>query len=127
MAAEALSPPPRSADPNPLNTAPAAVDLIHIFIHTITVAKTNREPAGAYANVACHGIAFEGTELPLSDPAGLTREDLEARGEARFVTVGADALGRVVAVVYAYRSDHVRLISACPATRREKEAYAHGI
>ena len=89
--------------------------------------ETNWDPAKARANVARHGIAFEDAELALTDPAGLTREDPDARGEARFITVGADALGRIVAVVYAYRGDDVRLISARPATRREKEAYAQGI
>ena len=89
--------------------------------------EINWDAAKARTNVARHGIAFEDAELALSDPAGLTREDPDARGEARFVTVAADALGRVVAVVYAYRGDDVRLISARPATRREKEAYAQGI
>ena len=43
------------------------------------------------------------------------------------MTVGADALGRIVAVVYAYREEDVRLISARPATRKEKDTYAKGI
>ena len=89
--------------------------------------ENNWDPAKARTNVTRHGVAFEDAELALTDPAGLTREDPDARGEARFVTVGADALGRIVAVVYAYRGDDVRLISARPATRREKEAYAQGI
>ena len=89
--------------------------------------ETNWDPAKARANVTRHGVAFEDAELALTDSAGLTREDPDTRDEARFVTVGADALGRIVAVVYAYRGDDVRLISARPATRREKEAYAQGI
>lgn len=89
--------------------------------------ETNWDPAKARANLARHGIAFEDAELVLSDPAGLTREDPDAEGEARFVAVGADAFGRLVAVVYAHRGDDVRLISARPATRKEKEAYAQGI
>lgn len=66
--------------------------------------ETNWDPAKACANLACHGIAFEDAELALSDPTGLTREDPDARGESRFVTIGADALGRIVAVVYTYRT-----------------------
>ncbi len=89
--------------------------------------ETNWDPAKARANLARHGVAFGDAELALWDPAGLTREDPDAEGETRFVTVGADALGRIVAVVYAWRGDDVRLISARPATRREKEAYAQGI
>ena len=89
--------------------------------------ETNWDPLKARANLAKHGVALEDAELALSDPSGLTREDLHARGEERFVTVGADALGRIVAVVYAYREEDVRLISARPATRKEKDAYAKGI
>ena len=65
--------------------------------------ETNWDPAKARANLARHGVAFEDAELALWDPAGLTREDPDAEGETRFATVGADALGRIVAVVYAWR------------------------
>ena len=63
--------------------------------------KTNWDPRKARANLAKHSVAFEDAELALSDPLGLTRGDPDARSEERFVTVGADALGRIVAVVYA--------------------------
>ena len=63
----------------------------------------------------------------LTDPSGSTREDPDAGGERRFVTVGADALGRIVTVVYIDRGTEVRLISARPATRKETEAYARRI
>lgn len=89
--------------------------------------ETNWDPLKARANLAKHDVAFEDAELALSDPLRLTRGDPDARGEERFVTVGADAFGRIVAVVYAYRNDDVRLISARPATRKEKKAYAQGI
>ena len=89
--------------------------------------ETTWDPLKARANLAKHGLAFEDAELALSDPSGLTRKDPDARGEERFVTVGGDAVGRIVAVVYAYREEDVRLISARPATRKEKDAYAEGI
>ena len=85
------------------------------------------DPTKARSNLTKHGIAFEDAEVVLVDPSGLTREDPDARAELRFVTVGTDALGRVVTVVYTYRGDTVRLISARPATRRETDAYARGI
>ena len=91
----------------------AAFDGIHINIHIIAV-DTSWDPAKARTNFAKHGIAFEDAELALADPAGPTREDPDGRSEHRFVTVGADAFGRVVTVIYTYCGDQVRLISARP-------------
>ncbi len=53
----------------------------------------------------------------------ITIEDVAAEGEQRHITIGSDALGRVLVVVYAYRRDHVRLISARRATRSERREY----
>ena len=60
----------------------------------------------------------------LFDFRALVREDSEAKGEQRFVAVGADALGRVLTVVNTYREpETIRLISARLATRIERQAY----
>ncbi len=85
------------------------------------------DPDKARTNLAKRGIAFEDAEVALTGPNGMTREDPDTRGERRFVTVGADALGRIATIVYTYRGDRVRLISACPATRRETDLHAQGI
>jgi hypothetical protein len=53
----------------------------------------------------------------------VTIED-KRHGEQRFVTVGADLLGRVLVVVYAYSGEEdIRLISARRATPRERRVY----
>ena len=44
-------------------------------------------------------------------------------GEKRFVTLGMDALGRIVVVVYTWRRDRVRMISARKATPNERLRY----
>ena len=93
----------------------------------IDAVNANWDPEKARTNVAKHGIAFEDAETALTDPSGLTREDPDARRELRFVTVGADAQGRIVTLVCTYRGTEVRLISARPATRKETDAYAKGI
>ena len=38
-----------------------------------------------------------------------------------FVTIGMDFLGRALIVVYTYRNNDIRLISARTATKRERE------
>ena len=82
----------------------------------------------ANTNLAKHGVAFADVEVVLTDPLALTAEDPDAEGERRFLTIGADALGRIVAVIYTYRDKaQVRLISARRATRNERSNYARGI
>jgi uncharacterized DUF497 family protein len=57
----------------------------------------------------------------------LTIEDQDIGGEKRFLTVGTDSTGRIVLVVYAYRGDSIRLISARKATASERRYYEEGI
>ena len=85
------------------------------------------DPNKARANSANHGVLFSDAEAVLYDPNGITRENDGAEGEQRFVTLGLDALGRVLVVVYTYRSDPIRIISARRATRNEVRAYERGI
>jgi uncharacterized DUF497 family protein len=47
----------------------------------------------------------------------------EASEEEKFVTLGMDALGRLLVVVYTWRSDRPRLISARKATALERSRY----
>lgn len=63
----------------------------------------------------------------LFDPAALSFEDRDAEGEQRFVSIGRNALDAVLVVVYTYREDHIRLISARRATRKEGRVYEEGI
>ena len=82
------------------------------------------DPDKNAANLRKHGVDFEDARLVLYDSRALIREDTETEGEQRFVAVGADALGRTLAVVYTYREpDIVRLMSARLATKRERNAY----
>jgi uncharacterized DUF497 family protein len=68
------------------------------------------DPQKARANHAKHGIRFSDADVVLSDPDGVSQDDPTADGEPRFVTIGADAVGRILVVVYAYRGADVRLI-----------------
>lgn len=81
----------------------------------------------ARVNLKKHGIRFSDAETVLFDPNALTREDMESEGEQRFITVGMDALGRILIVVYTYRGEDIRLISARSATKRERMQYEEGI
>ena len=77
-----------------------------------------------------HGIRFSDAEMVFFDPNALTREDLDVENEQRFVkivTIGMDAISRVLVVEYTYRGEDIRLISARSATKQERERYEKGI
>ena len=77
----------------------------------------------AAANIRNHGIEFSHASTALDDPMAVTIEDTR-HGEQRFVTIGADILGRVLVVVYAYSGEEeIRLISARRATPKERRVY----
>ena len=58
----------------------------------------------------------------FSDSLAITIED-DYPDEQRFVTIGIDALQRVLVVVYTFRDDDVRIISARKATGPEQQYY----
>lgn len=81
----------------------------------------------AAENLLKHRVSFAHAEQALRDPSGLTIEDPDADGEQRLVTLGMDALGRVLVVVHTARAGRVRLISARKASPGEARDYAQGI
>jgi hypothetical protein len=85
--------------------------------------KITFDPNKAATNYRKHGIRFSDAEPVLFDPLALTCEDKDADGEQRFVSIGVDAVGRVLVVVFTCRDEDIRLISARPATVKERECY----
>lgn len=85
------------------------------------------DPAKAEANLRKHGIRFADAEGALYDPQAITRDESTVAGERRFVALGLDPLARVLVLVYAYRGEDVRLISARRATRQERRQYEAGV
>jgi uncharacterized DUF497 family protein len=81
------------------------------------------DPAKAAGNLAKHKVGFAHAEQALRDPLAVTIEDPDSAGEQRFVTLGMDAVGRVLVVVHTPRGDRIRLISARKASRGESEQY----
>lgn len=79
----------------------------------------------AQANLLKHGVGFAEAVNALWDDRAITVLD-EHPGEERYVTFGLDPLGRLLAVVYTWRGQTVRLISARKATRNEARFYAAG-
>jgi uncharacterized DUF497 family protein len=81
------------------------------------------DPAKARANFTKHGVRFADAVTALEDDSALTIRDLSSEDEERWVTMGLDASGRLLVVVYTWRGERVRLISARQATRHEWRQY----
>jgi hypothetical protein len=81
------------------------------------------DPEKARSNLRKHGVGFAHAEQALRDPMALTAEDPDAEGEQRLVTLGMDALGRLLVVIHTPRGDRTRLISARKASKGEGEQY----
>ena len=92
-----------------------------------TLMDVTWDPKKADTNFRKHKIRFSDAEAVLYDPIALTIEDQDAEQEKRFVSVGSDTLGRILVVVYTYRGDKIRIISARRATSKEREYYEKGI
>jgi uncharacterized DUF497 family protein len=82
------------------------------------------DPDKAEINLRKHGIDFADATAALEDELALTVEDSgHGDDERRFLTVGIDALGRLLVVSFTWRAQGIRLISARRATARERRQY----
>ncbi len=79
-------------------------------------------PDKAIANFRKHGIDFADAVAVFDDDLAVTIAD-DRFEEERFISIGIDAFGRFLVVVYTLRGDNIRLISARLATRQERKQY----
>jgi len=78
----------------------------------------------AAANLRKHGVDFEDAATAFGDPLSITIPDPDhSAGEERWLLVGESRAGRVLVVAHTERGDEIRLITARPATRRERQTY----
>ena len=80
-------------------------------------------PQKAAHNLKKHGLRFADAAIALEDENALTSRDPGSLNEERWITLGTEASGNVVVVVYTWRGENVRLISARGATARERRQY----
>ena len=83
------------------------------------------DPAKDIANRRKHGVRFADAVAVFEDELAITIDDDHAN-EERFITIGSDVLGRVLTVIYTWRGDDIRIISARKATAREARVYRDG-
>ena len=77
----------------------------------------------AQVNLKKHRVSFADAVSVFEDSEAITVEDNE-QGEERFVTIGMDCFGKLLVVVYTWRSElSIRIISARKATKTEIKDY----
>jgi uncharacterized DUF497 family protein len=82
------------------------------------------DPVKARSNLQKHpGVSFSHAEQSLRDDLAVTIEDPDAFGEQRFLTLGMDALGRILVVCHTQRDERTRIISARKASKNEAKNY----
>jgi len=82
------------------------------------------DPKKAAANLRKHGVGFPEAATAFADPHSITIADPDhSVGEERFVLIGQSDRSRLVVVAHVERGDLIRIISARPASRRERNTY----
>jgi uncharacterized protein len=82
------------------------------------------DPRKDAANHRKHGVGFREATTVFGDHFALTFPDVEhSESEQRFLTIGTAISSRVLVVVHTERRERIRIISARPATLRERRFY----
>jgi hypothetical protein len=84
------------------------------------------DPKKATSNLRKHGVDFADAAIVFEDVSAVTIDD-DDPDEKRFVTIGLDVLARVLVVVYTWRVEKIRIISARNATPDERREYEEGL
>jgi uncharacterized DUF497 family protein len=84
------------------------------------------DEAKAAENLRKHGIDFADAATATEDEFCLEMRDDSTDEEERWVCLGMDALARILVVVYTWRGENRRLISARESTPRERQQYTEG-
>ena len=100
---------------------PSALDKMHIRAYDRRM-ELEWDDRKAAANAMKHGVDFADAVTILHDELAVTLPD-EHPSEERYMTIGMDALGRVLVACWTWRDDRIRLISARRATPGERRHY----
>ena len=101
---------------------PSQLTDVHTCTYTCLV-YFEWDPEKARANSRKHGVLFSDAIGALEDEFALTVRDPFSENEERWITLGRDFLGRLLVMVYVWRGETIRIISARSATPRERQEY----
>ncbi|MDE0434405.1 MAG: BrnT family toxin [Bryobacterales bacterium] len=75
------------------------------------------------ANIRKHGVSFEIAKRIFEGPVLTWLDNRMDYGEDRYISVGLVERTALIVVAHTDRESRTRLISARPASRRERQAY----
>lgn len=82
------------------------------------------DPKKADINLQKHGVSLAEAATVLTDDCALTREDPDAVGEQRFVSLGMSSTGAILVLVYTHREPETyRLIASWKASKSQRAQY----
>lgn len=79
------------------------------------------------ANIAKHGVSFELAQRIFNGPVLTAIDDREDYGELREISIGMVEGAAVLTLVHTDRQGVRRIISARPASRRERRRYEQAL
>ena len=86
-----------------------------------------RDRTTSYSSRNTSSSRLEEAATVFLDPLSVTGDDPDhARGEQRFIIFGMSVRGRLLVVAHSDDGDRLRIISARPATKRERNIYEEG-
>jgi uncharacterized DUF497 family protein len=99
---------------------------VQVGVNLVVWLNAEWDPAKARSNFRKHGVRFDDAVAVLRDEAGVSIPD-ENEEEERWIAIGMDSRARILVVVYVWRGEGVRIISARPANRTERRQYEEGL
>jgi uncharacterized DUF497 family protein len=82
------------------------------------------DPRKAASNLVKHGVSFQEAASVFGDALGrMVADSRHSSEEERLVLLGLSEEKRLLAVMFVERGEAIRIISARPATRRERKDY----
>ena len=78
-------------------------------------------------NIAKHGVSFQLARRIFDGPVLTVRDDRVDYGEVREISIGTVDKSAILTVVHTDRQGKVRIISARPASARERRRYEEAI
>jgi uncharacterized protein len=81
----------------------------------------------AQANLRKHGVSFSEAATAFEDPLSITITDPDhSAAEERFILIGQSRQQHLLVVAHVEHDATIRIISARPASRRERTSYEEG-